>query len=59
MEYETIVKVSETFPFLSSNANVVCISHVKTKSGASTIYCLVVLLKSLSNYSPDYYLLAA
>lgn len=59
MEYETIVKVSETFPFLSSNANVVFILHVKTKSGASTIYCLLVYLKSLSHYSPDYYLLAA
>lgn len=32
MEYETIVKVSETFPFLSSNANVVFILHVKTLS---------------------------
>lgn len=32
MEYETIVKVSETFPFLSSNADVVFILHVKTLS---------------------------
>lgn len=59
MEYETIVKVSEKFPFLSSNADVVFILHVKTKSGPSTINCLVVFLKSLSNSSPNYYLLAA
>lgn len=59
MEYETIVKVSEKFPFLSSNADVVFILHVKTKSGSSTINCLVVFLKSLSNSSPDYSLLAA